>query len=314
MNVKEIIDNIHFDCGSTDDTSGRSINALFTNKQIVSKLNMELNKYARITKGIQDIYTFPMDSTRPFIPAPKLALRSEPYQFIMLYVNNMAFPLDMKGVRDAFNTYRYRPLNGISNWVVPWSRGKEQFLSVFPTNVTKPATCVLAVDITKKDKTIPVTMDKGSLLMQEGYATIGNEKIFYRYHDKKNLYDCERGIEDTEPEAHNANEIVTQNNMIIFYSRLPKKVECQSDDYFTQAELSREIEICDEHMQGIIMATVYSLLLKIPNSKATNFKVDSDDLYSQYKEEIKAGYYRNNYLNIRNPYMNEADVDYSVLY
>ena len=310
MLVKEAIEHIQFAVGSMDDVSGRSVNPMFTLKQIAQQLNFELNQYANKTKGIQDVFSFPLDTNIPFVRAPELALRSEGYSFIMIYINQMAYPLDMKGVRDAFNNYRFRPLQGVPNWIVPWSQGKKQFLSVFPTNSVNPVTATLKESIGKTETQIPIvsgtSLNASRLILQEGRVTIGNEKILYKKADKNYLYDCERGIEGTEPEAHDEEDLITQNNVVIFYSRLPKKITVMRDNTLTDAEGSREIEVCEEHLQGIIKSTTYNLLLKIPNSNAEAYKIDSDVLYEQYASDIRKGYYRTSSLNVRAPYPNET--------
>jgi len=313
--VREAIEHIQFAVGSMDDVSGRSVNPMFTIKQIAQQLNFELNQYANITKGIQDVFSFPLDTNIPFVRAPKLALRSEGFSFIMIYVNQTAFPMDMRGVRDAFNNFRYRPLQGITNWVVPWSQGKQQFLSVFPTNGTEPITATLAEPIGKTETNIPInTTGPSKFLIQEGRVTIGNEKILYKRSDANYLYDCERGVEETEPEDHQTDDLITQNNVVIFYSRLPKKITVMRDNTLTEAEASREIEVCEEHLQGIVKATTYNLLLKIPNSPADAYKIDSDVLYEQYALDIRKGYYKTNNRGIRDPYFNETGIAMNLLY
>lgn len=301
MNVKDFFFNVRFTSGSLDDTSGRATNNLFTNKQIATQANMELFQYANITKGIQDVYSFPLDTSQPFVAAPPLALRSEAYSFCVIYQNGIAFPLDMRNIREGLNNFRYRPIQGITNWIVPWGAGKEQFFSVFPTNALAPKTTTIVNDILPTDTTINLT-DAQGFLIQEGRITIGEEKILYRKIVNNIAYNCERGVEDTVAASHLAGDTVTQNNVVLYYARLSKPIEVHDDDFMTKAELSREIEVCEEHVQGILKATCYNLLLKVDPDRADNLKQDYMLLYSQYATDIKKGYYRNHSRGIRNPY------------
>lgn len=301
MNVSDLFYNIRFTTGSLDDTSGRAVNNLFTNKQIATQANMELLQYANITKGIQDVYSFPLDTSTPFVKAPSLALRSEAYSFAVLYQNSIAFPMDMRNMREGLNNFRYRPIQGITNWMVPWGAGKEQFFSVFPTNALAPKTSTITTDILAADTTLTLTSGDG-FIPQEGRLTIGDEKILYTKRVGNVFSGCERGVEETTASAHSAGVTVTQNNVVLFYSRKPQPIEIDDEDWMTQAQQAREIEVCDEHMQGIIQAISYQLLIKVDTARAERLKIDSKELYEQYETDIKKGYYRFHSRGIRAPY------------
>jgi hypothetical protein len=53
--------------------------------------------------------------------------------------------------------------------------------------------------------------------------------------------------------------------------------------------MSRELEIPDEHMNGIIDLTVYNLLQKIDPERAMPYKIDAAAFLRQAKEDIQQG-------------------------
>jgi len=316
VDVSTFFYNVRFTTGSLDDTSGRAVNNLFTNKQIATQANLELLQYANITKGIQDVYSFPLQTSTPFVRAPELALRSEAYQFCYVIFNGIAMPMDMRNMREAQNTYRYRPIQGITNWVVPWGAGKDQFFSVFPTNATAPRSATLATDILPDDTTITFSGDTG-LIIQEGRITIGEEKILYTAKSGSTLTGCVRGIERTSPAKHTAGDAITQNNVIMFYARRAEPIEINDEDWMTKEQQLREIEVCEEHTQGILKATCYNLLTKVDTTRADRLKEDYLNLYNQYAIDIRKGYSRFHARGIRPEYtIAETGVPYgsNILY
>jgi len=289
MKVSEALRRINFKVGTLDDITGRAINNIIETRYIVDELNTQLMQYANKTKGIQDTYSTCLNVDTPFIQAPKMALRSESYFFGQLIVNGRIFPLDMRGKNDALNNFTVSPFQSITSWVMPWSMGKEQFLSAFPTNSTNADKTNLNGSISETDTTIEVDSTKG-FIKTFGRIIIGNEKILYQYCDDTKFYGCVRGIEDTEISTHNDNDEVKHCNLILYYARLPKKIEVYDDNFVSYETLNQEIEVVEEHLEGIIKLVSYNLILKLDNARAGQYKVDADTLFEQYETDIKKGF------------------------
>lgn len=311
MNVQEAYRLINFKIGTMDDISSRNINALFSNQQIIDELNTQLKDYARITKGIQDVYSVSLSTNTPFIQAPSLALRSESYNYLAVIVNGTIFSVDMRGQSEVYNTFRYSPIQGITNWIMPWSAGHTQYLSYFPMNSTANKSTTLSSTVTDTATTIPVVSTTG-FLNNHGRLTIGLEKIYYTYKDSTNFYGCVRGMEMTTAASHLSTTAVSENNVFIHYNRLPVSVTVESDDTISSATLAQVLEPCDEHMNGIIKSVAYNLILKIDTDRATAYKIDSDKLYEEYKLEILRGYYAGRQgTGVREPFpTNESGVPF----
>lgn len=311
MRVREALTAINFKVGKLDDFEGKSINPIVSNRIIVLHLNEQLQSYANITKGINDVYSFSLDSNTPFVEAPELALRSEAYYYIYILNRGTIFSMDMRNQKDIYPIFRVNPLYGISNWVMPWATNNKRFLSFFPMNSPGALQTDLTSNISATDTTIPVT-STATYVSNHGWISIGDEKILYGRKDNTNFYNCERGTQETTAVSHEKGDTVLENNVVIFYSRLPKKIVVRDDEFVENEILDREIEVSEEHMQGIIKATAYNILIKIDPTRAVAYKVDAEELYKQYKRDIGKGYYRGRSgTGIRQPYaMNEAGFPY----
>ena len=224
--------------GTLDDISGRALNNLFTNQFIIDELNSAMAEYARITKGIQDVYSFPLLTKTPFILAPSLALRSEAYYFISYISNGTIFGMDMRNAPEVYNTFRYSPMSGIANWLMPWGSGKTQYLSIFPMGNTTPNTTNLTIAIGSGDTTIGLNSTAG-MVNNNGRVTIESEKILYGYKDATHLYNCVRGAENTTAVSHLISTAVTENNIFLYYSRLPNQLTINADDTKYRIRYSR---------------------------------------------------------------------------
>uniref|UniRef100_A0A6M3IY67 Putative baseplate protein n=1 Tax=viral metagenome TaxID=1070528 RepID=A0A6M3IY67_9ZZZZ len=311
MNVRETLRRINFKIGTLDDISGRAINPIIPNRNIIDELNMQMVNYANITKGIQDIYSFPLETNTPFIEAPVLSLKGSSYFYAYIVSRGTIFPMDFRAQRDVFPVFNTSPIQGISNWMMPWEAGKKSYLTLFPMNSITRQSSVLTNPIAKDDTTIPVAASSG-FISTNGRLTIGSEKILYSYKDSTNFYGCVRGVEMTTAVKHDTNSDVLENNVMLFYARLPIKIEVFDDNIIEKATLDHEIEIVEEHLNGIIDAIAYSLLIKIDPERAKVYKVDADALYSQYKLDVKKGSAANkNGTNFRMPYpINEGGIPY----
>ena len=71
--------------------------------------------------------------------------------------------------------------------------------------------------------------------------------------------------------------------------------------------LNKELEIVEEHLEGIIKLVAYNLILKLDNTRAAQYKVDSDELFAQYETDIRKGYENiRKGANVRSPYMSQS--------
>jgi hypothetical protein len=290
MIIQEILRRINFKIGTWDDISGRAINPIVSNQVIIDELNSQLNQYANITKGIQDVFSFSLNRNDQFREAPSLALRSEAYFYIYVISNGVIFAVDMRGQRDVYKTFIFNPINGITNWMMAWNAGKKPYLGVFPNNSLNAKTTTLTANITAIDTTIPV-VDTTGFVSRNGRFTLGTEVVEYQYKDATNFYGCNRGQEMSDASLHSSGDILIENNIIIYYSRLAQKVILNDEQLVPQQVLERELEIVEEHVEGIIKAVAYNILIKLDPERANVYKVDYLDLYEQYRQDIKKGYY-----------------------
>lgn len=304
MKLQEILRRIKFKVGTTDDISGRAINPIVSNRNIIDELNSQLRQYANITKGIQDIYSFTYDKNTIFVYAPPLALRSEAYFAVYVISNGVIYMIDMKGQQETYNSFRVNPLQGIPNWILPYNLGNKTRFNIFPSNNNDGKSTTLTADIDVDDSTIAVASTSG-FINNNGRITIGNEKIEYQYKDTTNFYGCKRGVEQTTASFHASSTAVVENNIIMYYSRLHEPIVLNDDEQVPPNLLERDIEVVDEHMEGVIKAVAYNLLVKIDVERATTYKLDFIELYEQYKSDIKRGYYVGRMgTNFREPYFN----------
>jgi len=291
MILQEVLRRIKFKVGTTDDISGRAINPIINNRNIIDELNSQIRQYANTTKGIQDVYSFSLAQNQIFVDAPSLALRSESYFHLYAIVDAVIYPMDMRGTRDVYKSFTTSPVTGVPNWFLPFNEGNSSKFGVFPMNANAYKTTELSADCSLTDTTLSVDSTAG-FIVNNGRLTIGTEKIKYQYIDATHFYGCVRGEEMTTPQLHATDDVVNENNIVMHYSRLHIPIIVNDDDSIPQQVLARNIEVVDEHMEGIIKAVAYNLLVKLDNERAVVYKLDYTTLYEQYKEDISVGYYR----------------------
>ena len=210
----------------------------------------------------------------------------------------------MKGQQEVYNNFRVNPLQGIPNWILPYNLGNQSRFNIFPTNNNNGKTTTLTSDIQFDTTTLPVVSAAG-FINNNGRITIGSEKIEYQYKDTTNFYGCVRGVEGTTASFHASGETIKENNIIMYYSRLHEPIILNDDEMVPVTLLERDVEVVDEHMEGVIKAVAYNLLVKIDVERATTYKIDFSELYEQYKADIKRGYYVGRMgTNFREPYFN----------
>jgi hypothetical protein len=292
MKVSEALRQIGFNVGTLDDVAGRNVNPIIMNRHIIDRLNNKLKQYAAVTKAIQDVYSFSLNVNTPFIQAPPLALRSESYFYAIVLSSGVQFPCDMRGLADTIPRFPYTPVSGISNWIMPWSGGANgNYLSFFPMKSQSAITTTLTGNITGASTTIPVTAS-GAMINNYGRITIDNEKILYGYKDATNFYNCVRGVEMTTAAAHTSSTVVTENNVLLYYSRLPVPIVVHDDNVIEDSVLNHDIEVVEEHMEGIIKMVSYEILIKIDVTRAAPYKLDSESEMKKYAMDIRRGYSR----------------------
>lgn len=308
MKLFEALRRINFKIGTLDDITGRAINNIVETRYIIDELNTQMFQYANKTKGVRDTFSTVINYAEPIIKAPKNALRSCGYLFAEVIVNGVIFPLDVRGTNNVLNNFTINPYTGITSWLMPFAQGKQQFLAAYPTSSTSPTKTALTSAITKDDTTIEVTSTKG-FIRNFGRLIIGNEKIMYQYCDNTKFYGCIRGIEGTEPDNYAANTEVTHCNLILYYAKLPEKIVVYDDNFVSQETLNKELEIVEEHLEGIIKIVAYNLILKLDNTRAAQYKIDSDELFNQYEADIRKGYSAiRKGANVRSPYLSQSGV------
>lgn len=308
MKVNEALRKINFKVGTLDDITGRAINNIIETRYVIDELNTQLYQYANKTKGIVDTYSTQLDRNRPFIKAPKMALRSQGYLFGQLIVDGRIFPLDIRGKNDTLNNFVVSPFQSITSWIMPFSQGKEQYLGAFPTNSTSASVTKLYGEVKATDTTIQVDSTKG-FIKTFGRLKIDDETILYEYCDDTKFYGCVRGIEDTQAQDHSDDSDVTHCNLILYYARLPKKIVVYDNNFVSEETLNTELEICEEHLEGIIKLVAYNLILKLDNTRASQYKIDADALFEQYEADIRKGYSNiRKGANVREPYFAQSGV------
>ena len=305
MKLYEALRRINFKIGTLDDITGRAINNIVETRYIIDELNTQMFQYANKTKGVQDTYSTTLSNNSPIIKAPENALRSCSYLFAEVIVDGKIFPLDVRGTNNVLNNFTINPFNGITSWLMPFSQGKNQFLGAYPTNSTSPSVTTLTEDIDEEITTIKVNSTNG-FIRNFGRVQIGAEKIMYQYCDNNKLYGCIRGIEGTKADKHSANDNVIHCNLILYYAKLPEKIVVYDDNFISDETLNKELEICEEHMEGIIKIVAYNLILKLDNTRAAQYKIDSEELFNQYEADIRKGYSNiRKGANVRPPYYSQ---------
>lgn len=305
MKVKKVLEAIEFNISTLNDLSGKSINRIFSDKDIVRQLNFSLLRYSSETLALEGIHTFTLDTKIQYAAIPELALRSRTYRMIVVYVQGVQYVLDIANLNNIQAYFPYS-FQGLPNWVLPWA----DKLYFFPTNGTSFAQTTLFSTITDEDTTITVS-DASALPLQSGYVTIGTEKVSYNYRTGNVFYQCVRGAESTTAEAHSAGDAVIENNCHIFYFKRHFEIPVSDKGVVDKTTLDREMEVCDEHIQVITDYASYKLLSKTDASRAAAYKVDFDEWLIKVSANIKQGRSKiTNTGNIRAPYMTEQKVPY----
>lgn len=291
MILSDALNRILFKIGSIDDIQNRALNQIVSTSNIIYELNEQMKYYAMYTKGIQDFFSRPITSNDQFISAPTNALRSQAYNYAYLITRGWVQPLDIRGQKDTVPIFRGLPIKSVGGWIVVMSDVNaginSQKIYFYPMSGTTYNTTTLTSSITSSDTTIPVA-NAGSFITTNGRITIGSEIIQYKYRDLLNFYECSRGLEGTTAASANNGATVKENNLIIHYCRLPTTFTVTNSP--SAPALATNLEIVEEHVNGVVDIVSYNLLAKISPERATAYKVDAEKLYEQYKMDIAKGY------------------------
>ena len=289
-----------------DDIQSRAVNPLVSTSNILYELNAQMKAYAIKTKGIRDVYSVGVTSNDQFIDAPQYALRSEAYQFAYLITRGWINPIDIRGQRDTLSIFRVTPIRSVGSWLMIYNEGNVQRIYLYPMAGTSYNTTTLTSSISAVDTTIPVS-STASFISTGGRLTIDNEVMLYEYRDATNFYGCVRGLELSTATTHAQNAEVDENNLIINYARLP--VPLTVTDNPTSPQLAAELEIVEDHIEGLCDIVAYNLLIKIDPARATAYKIDGEALFEQFKLDIGKGYNKmRSGVNVREPYINESGI------
>ncbi len=278
MKILEALDIIRFNTSTQNDLSSKNINDLFTDRNIVRQFKYALDKYARATKAIEDIFSFPLENNAEFVDVPPLALRSESYKMIYVWLSGVKYLMSNPGLLERNTYFSYQTINGIPVWFVPWN--DKAYIS--PSTSTNYSTTTLNGALTATDTTITLT-DGSSFLQRDGRITIGSEKISYVSRNGNVLSNCTRGVEQTTAATHDDLTAVSENNMWLFYRRLHTTI---TDN---KATWDNDLEIPDEHVEMITDYTTYKLLSKIDGSRAAFYKINFDEWLRKTAISINKG-------------------------
>lgn len=308
MDLNSALLRIKFKIGSMDDINSKAVNPLISTSNLLYELNAQMIHYAVKTRGIHDIFSLGVTTNDQFISGPQYALRSQAYRFALLIVNGYLQPLDIRGQNDVTSIYRFSPLRGIGSWLSVINEVNDQRIYFHPMPGISYHTTTLSSGITSSDTTIPVA-STASFIATGGRITIGSEKIMYEYKDATNFYGCVRGLELTTAASHSSSVTVSENNLIINYSRMP--VPLTITDTPSPTALNAELEIVDDHIEGLCDVVAYNLLIKIDPQRAVAYKIDGEKLFEQYKMDIAKGHGKTRAgTNVRDPFMSESGVPF----
>lgn len=293
MKITEAIEIIRFNTSTINDLSNKSINDLFTDKNIVQQFKYAINKYAKKTKAIEDIYSLSLPINTEWVATPPLALRSESYKMVYVWIGSVKYLLSDPNLLVQNTNISYQTINGIPKWFVPWK--DRAYINPTANNIYNTTT--LNGSISATDTTITLT-DAAGFLQWNGKITIGTEKINYKYRTNNVLYECIRGDELTTAASHSNLDAVSENNLWLFYRRL--HFDFSAND---KKDWDRELELPEEHIEMVTDYTSYKLLSKVDTQRASVYKFNFDEWLTQAERDVMKGRTRIGRTGfIRNPY------------
>ena len=288
MKLYEVIERIEFNIHSADDLSGKSVNSVFSKKNIVYALQTALNHYSQFTLGIQGIKSYSLSSNQRDVEAPSDAVRTGTYVGFFCVISNLKYLLKPQTFNRTNTEFYGSNWTGIPNYVQFW----DNQISIFPliNENFSSTTLVAAAGLSATDTTI-VLANAGSFLEYNGRIQIGEEIISYERRDSatNTLVDCKRGLENTSAVAHANGAAVDSKNFYVYYYKNHWKIPLLNSSTIDPSYLSKEMEISDDHIEGVIDEASYKLLSKIDISRADLYKRDYEEFLRRCKAELVKG-------------------------
>jgi hypothetical protein len=284
MLVSDVIDRIN--TAISDEDSTKSTSSLFTNKRKVNQLKNALDVYASTTKGIEDIFSTPVNTSSRVVAGPTDAIRSEAYRLAYIWRDGRKNAMNFKDLNYVTTEFPYNTYAGIPRFFNVWNNE----ITIYPDSNSSAQTTTLNGAINDSATTITVA-STNSFPDLNGRITINNEKIRYTAKTATTFTGCTRGIENTTAASHSNSDTVTHNNFELFYRKKHFVISVDANDTISPTDLAKEMEIPDEHIESIIDLVAYRLLILIDDyARADRYKIDAAAFYKQAANEIQAGY------------------------
>lgn len=105
MLVSDVIDRIN--TAISDEDSTKASNTLFTNKRKVNQLKNALDQYASNVKGIEDIFSTPVNTSNRVVTGPTNTIRSQAYRLAYIWRDGRKNPLNIKNLNYVNTEFPY---------------------------------------------------------------------------------------------------------------------------------------------------------------------------------------------------------------
>jgi hypothetical protein len=284
MLVSDVIDKIN--TAISDEDSTKATSSLFTNKRKINQLKNALDVYASTTKGIEDIFSTPVNTSSRVVTGPTDAIRSEAYRLAYIWRDGRKNAMSFKDLNYVTTQFPYNTYAGIPRFFNVWNNE----ITIYPDSNNSAQTTTLDGAISDSDTTITVN-STSSFPDLNGRITINDEKIRYTSKTETSFTGCTRGIEGTTATSHSYAYKVTHNNFELFYRKKHFEISVDDDDAISTTDLAKEMEIPDEHIEPIINLVAYRLLILIDDyNRADRYRIDASEFYRQAKNDIESGY------------------------
>lgn len=284
MLVSDVIDRIN--TAISDEDSTKASNTLFTNKRKVNQLKNSLDQYASNVKGIEDIFSTPVNTSNRVVTGPTNAIRSQAYRLAYIWRDGRKNPLNIKNLNYVTTEFPYNTYSGIPRFINVWNNE----ITIYPDSSSSAQTTTLNGAISDSATTITVA-STNSFPELNGRITINNEKIRYTAKTATTFTGCTRGVEGTTAAGHSSSDTVTHNNFELFYRRKHFEISVDANDTISPTDLAKEMEIPDEHVEPIVDLVANKLLILIGDfNLADRYKIDAAAFFRQAKNDIESGY------------------------
>tara|TARA_R100000353_G_scaffold35504_3_gene28240 strand:+ start:2559 stop:3494 length:936 start_codon:yes stop_codon:yes gene_type:complete len=286
MKLYEVIERIEFNIASNDDISGKGVNTIFSKKNIVYALQTALDHYSQYTLGIEGIKSYSVSTTQRSVNAPQDAVRTNTYRGFFAIISNLKYLLKPEEFIAINNQYYGNNFSGFPTNVYFW----ENYINIFPLFNESFSATTLAAPITSESTDITLVSTNG-FLEYEGRCQIGTETIAYEKIDIPNntLLNCRRGVEGTNPQNHVIASPVESKNFYVYYYKNHWKIPLLNNTTIDPSYLQKEMEISDDHIEGVIDEASYKLLSKVDIERAAFYKRDYKEFLDDCKYSLVKG-------------------------